>query len=379
MNFPAGIAIAGVAESRLGEVPGVSAEELMVEAALAALDDAGLSPRDVDGLFSTSSYHFLPTMNLTEQMGVTPSYSDSTSLGGSSFVAYLGHAAAAISAGLCEVALITYGSTQRSDGGKLVSRSEQSSFELPLGYRYPISGYALAAARHMHQFGTTLEQLAEVAVASRQWAQLNPKAFTYGRPLSLEQAMASPVVSSPLRAVDCCLVTDGGAAFVVTKADRAKDLRQLPIAVLGVAEAHEHRDISEMRDLTSTAARITGPRALGEAGLTPADIDLVTLYDSFTINVPLFLEDLGFCAKGEGGPFVSGGRIAPGGALPVNPMGGGLSYTHPGMFGAFLVVEAVRQLRHEAGERQVGGAQHALVHGCGAVLSSHVTAVLGRS
>jgi len=369
------VAIVGVGESRHGLVPGVTPEELMVEASIAAVTDAGLSVRDVDGLFSSSAYYFLPTLTLGESLGIAPRFSDATSLGGSSFVAYVAHAAAALSAGLCDVALIAYGSTQRSQGG-LVSRSEQGRFEVPLGYRYPASGYALAAARHMYEYGTTPEQLAEVAVSARQWARLTPRAFARD-PLTIEDVLASPVISSPLRAADCCLVTDGGAAFVMTRADVARDLARQAVAVLGVAESHEHRDISEMPDLVRTAARLTGPRAMAMAGVGHSDIDLVTLYDAFTINVLLFLEDLGFCEKGEGGSFISGGRIAPGGELPVNPNGGGLSYTHPGMLGAFLVVEAVRQLRGEAGDRQVPAARRALVHGCGGVLSSHVTAVLG--
>ncbi len=370
------VCVVGVGESRHGHVPGATAEELMVEAALAALDDAGLAPRDVDGLWSTSAAHFLPTMTLAEHLGLRPRYSDSTSLGGASFVAYLGHIQGVIAAGLCEVALVAYGSVQRTATGRLVSRSEQSPFEAPLGFRYPISGYALAAARHMHDYGTTPEQLAAVAVAARRWAQRTPGAFVR-TPLTLDDVAASPVVSTPLRVADCCLVTDGGAAFVVTSAARAADTKNRGVPVLGTAHTSEHRDISEMPDLTSTAARVTGPAALREAGLGVADIDLCLLYDSFTINVPLFLEDLGFCQKGEGGPFVADGGIAPGGILPVNPNGGGLSYTHPGMLGAFLVVEAVRQLRGEAGDRQVPGAAHALVHGCGGVLSSHATAVLG--
>lgn len=378
MSSEADVAIVGVGESRLGVVPGVTAEELMAEAAVAALQDAGLSTRDVDGLFCCSSYHALPTLTLGEALGITPRFSDGTNVGGSAFVAFVGHAMRALRAGACDVALIAYGSTQRSDGGRLRSLSEQGPFEVPLGYRYPISGYALAAARHMSEFGTSAEQLAEVAVSARRWAQLTPNAFAT-KPLTVEDVMASPVISSPLRKADCCLVTDGGAAFVMTRMDRARNLRTRPVAVVGAAEAHEHRDIFQMPDLTSTAARLTGPRALEMAGVTHDDIDVVTLYDSFTINVPLFLEDLGFCKKGEGGPFIEDARIAPGGTLPVNPNGGGLSYTHPGMLGAFLVVEMTRQLRGEAGARQVPDARVGLVHGCGGVLSSHATAVLAST
>lgn len=369
--------IVGVGESRHGEVPGVTADELMAEASLAALQDAGLTVRDVDGLFSTSAYYFMPTVTLGEQLGVRPRYTDATSVGGSSFVSYIGHAEAALRAGLCDVALIAYGSTQRSDGGRLRSMSENLPLESATGYRYPVSGYALAAARHMHQYGTTSEQLADVAVAARQWAQRTPRAFRRDE-LTRDDVLASPMISSPLRRLDCCLVTDGGAAFVMTRDDVAAGTRNRPVEVAGFAEAHEHRHISEMPDLTSTTARVTGPEALRKSGLSVADVDVVSLYDAFTINVLLFLEDLGFCSKGDGGPFVESGGIAPGGDLPVNPNGGGLSYTHPGMLGAFLVVEAVHQLRGDAGDRQITDAEVALVHGSGGVLSSQATAILTR-
>ncbi|GAB3475280.1 acetyl-CoA acetyltransferase [Nocardiopsis coralliicola] len=370
-----GVQIVGAGESRHGHVPGTTADELSVEAALAALDDAGLSPRDVDGLFSSSAYHFMPTLTLGEHLGITPRHTDASSIGGASFVSHMGHAKAALEAGLCDTALIAYGSTQRSDGGALVSASEPPPLEAPLGLRYPVSGYALAAARHAHLYGTTPEQLAQVAVSARDWARRNPDAFARD-PLTIDDVAASPMVSTPLRKADCCLVTDGGAAFVMVRADRAADLDARGITVAAVAEAHEHRHIGQMPELTETAARHSGPDAFARAGIGPADIDLAMLYDAFTINVPLFLEDLGFCKKGEGGPFVADGAIGPGGALPVNPNGGGLSYTHPGMLGAFLVTEAVRQLRGTARGAQVDRARTAVVHGNGGVLSSQVTAVL---
>jgi acetyl-CoA acetyltransferase len=377
VSGPVPCSIVGIGESRHGEVPGVTAEELMAEAVLAALSDAGLTTNDVDGLFTTSAYYWMPSMTLGEQLGIAPRYTDSTCLGGSTFVSFVGHAAAALSAGFCDVAVIAYGSTQRSDGGSLVSMSESSQFEAPLGYRYPLSAYALAAQRHMYEFGTTSRQLAEVAVSSRQWAQLTPNAFAR-EPLTIEDVESSRVISSPIRLADCCLVTDGAAAFVMTRADRASDTKRGGgVPLLGFAESHEHRHIGEMPDLVNTAARLTGAAAMAMAGVSPHDLKLAMLYDSFTINVPLLLEDLGFCAKGEGGPFVSGGRIAPGGDLAVNTNGGGLSYTHPGMLGAFLVTEAVRQLRKEAGDRQVDHGGLALVHGVGGVLSSHATVVLG--
>jgi acetyl-CoA acetyltransferase len=371
------VAVAGVAESRLGEVgPGVSPLELIAEATADALDDAGLRKGDVDGLFTASAYYGLPGVNVGEELGIRPRYSDSTNLGGASFVAHLLHAGAAILAGLCDVALITYASTQRSDGGRLKSVVEVNPHEEPYRPRYPVSMFALAAARHMYEFGTTREQLAEVAVAARAWARLTPNAFERG-PLSIEDVLASRMVSSPLTVRDCCLVTDGGGALLVTSTERARALRRPAVALLGAGEAHWHRAIAQMPDLTTTAATESGARAFEMAGLGPADVDVVELYDAFTINPILFLEDLGFCAKGEGGPFVEGGAIAPGGRLPVNTMGGGLSYTHPGMLGIFLVIEAVRQLRGEAGERQQAGAEVALVHGNGGALSAQATAVLG--
>jgi acetyl-CoA acetyltransferase len=244
--------------------------------------------------------------------------------------------------------------------------------------RYPVTMYALAAARHMYEFGTTREQLAEVAVAARSWAQLTPGAFRTD-PLTVEDVLASRMISDPLTIADCCLVTDGGGAVILTATERARSLRREPVPVLGVGEAHWHRSISQMPSLTTTAAVDSGARAFTMAGLRPADVDVVELYDAFTINVPLFLEDLGFCEKGEGGPFVADGRISPGGSLPVNTNGGGLSYTHPGMYGIFLLIEATRQLRGAAGRRQVQGSNVALVHGNGAVLSAQVTALLGTT
>jgi acetyl-CoA acetyltransferase len=370
-------AIVGVAESDLGEVgPDLTPLDLIWQATVAALEDAGLEKKDVDGLFSASAFYHMPTLSVGEYLGIRPRYSDATNMGGSSFVSHLFHATAAIDAGLCEVALITYGSTQRSQGGRLVSGSETLPYEVPYRPRYPVSAYALAASRHMHEYGTTREQLAEVAVAAREWAKMNPKAFVRDD-LTVEDVLDSRMVSSPLAVRDCCLVTDGGGAVVMTGAERARELRKPPVYVLGVGEAHWHRYISQMPDLTVSAAAESGPRAYSMAGISPEDVQVTMLYDAFTINVVMFLEDLGFCEKGEGGPFVSGGRIAPGGGLAVNTSGGGLSYCHPGMYGIFLLVEAARQIRGEAGERQQPDVNVALAHGNGGVLSSQVTAILG--
>jgi acetyl-CoA acetyltransferase len=371
------VAVAGIAESRLGEVgPGVTPLELIAEATAAALDDAGLRKDEIDGLFTASAYYGLPAVNVGEELGVRPRYSDSTNLGGASFVSHLLHAAAAITAGLCDVALVVYASTQRSDGGRLRSVVETNPHEAPFRPRYPVTMFALAAARHMYEYGTTRRQLAEVAVAARAWARLTPDAFERGA-LTVEDVLSSRMVSSPLTVRDCCLVTDGGGALLVTSTERARSLRRPPAILLGAGEAHHHRAIAQMPDLTTTAAVQSGARAYAMAGIGPSDVDVVALYDAFTINPILFLEDLGFCAKGEGGPFVGGGAIAPGGRLAVNTNGGGLSYTHPGMLGIFLIVEAVRQLRGEAGERQQPGVDVALVHGNGGALSAQATAVLG--
>jgi len=371
------VSIVGVAESDLGRVAeGTTSLDLAAQAAGRAAADAGIGLHEIDAVFCATSHYAMSGLELAEYLGIRPTYSDSSNIGGASFVSHVLHAAAAITAGLCTTALIAYGSTQLSDGGKLVTASLPNLYETPYGPRYPVTMYALAAARHMYEFGTTREQLAEVAVAARQWATITPNAFR-SEPLTIEDVLSARMVSDPLTVADCCLVTDGGGAVILTSTARARDLRRPAVPVLGVGEAHWHRSISEMPSLTRTAAADSGARAFAMAGVSPSDIDVVELYDAFTINVPLFLEDLGFCEKGEGGPFVSGGRIAPGGELPVNTNGGGLSYTHPGMYGIFLLVEATRQLRGEAGERQIPGADVALVHGNGAVLSGQATAVLG--
>ena len=371
-------AIVGASLGGVPMAPGRSALEILGEAVHGALADAGLKLSDVDGLFTGSSYHFLAGLSVAEYLGIHPKFCEATMVGGSSYVGHLLTAAMALHTGQCEVALICYGSNQGSGFGKLKSMAETPLYEAPYEPRYPISSYALAAARHMHQYGSTREDLAHIAVAARQWAQLN--ALAYARePLSIEQVLASRLVSDPLSVLDCCLVTDGGGALVLVRSERAKDFPKPPVYVLGAAAATWHRQIGSMPDLTVTAAAESGPRAFAMAGLAPKDVDVLELYDAFTINTLLFLEDLGFCAKGEGGAFVRNGRIAPGGVLPVNTNGGGLSCCHPGMYGMFLLIEAVQQLRAEAGDRQVPGAEIALCHGNGGVLSSQVTALLGTA
>ncbi|HYM72469.1 MAG TPA: thiolase [Stellaceae bacterium] len=372
-----GAAIVGAAESDLGQVgPGFNVIDLMAQGITRALDDCGLGLKDVDGLLCATTQSRTSGLNLSEYLGISPNFIDSTIIGGSSFMFHVGHALAAIQLGLCQVAVIAYGSTQRSIGRQNASVREVNPYETPYRPFLPSTAYALAASRHMHQFGTTREQMAEVAVAARQWALKNPVAWEK-KPLTVEEVLSARMVSYPFTVRDICLVTDGGGAIVLTSPERAKSLKKPPVYVLGQGEAITHANISSMPDLTVTGAAESGRRAYAMAGLAAKDIDVVELYDAFTLNTILFLEDLGFCKKGEGGAFVSGGRIAPGGSLPVNTNGGGLSYCHPGMYGLFLLIEAVRQLRGECGERQIKGAETAIAHGNGGVLSSQSTVILG--
>jgi acetyl-CoA acetyltransferase len=372
-----GAAIVGAAESDLGEVgPGFNVIDLMAQGIARALDDCGLGLQDVDGLISATTQSRTSALNLSEYLGISPAFIDSTIIGGSSFMFHIQHAMAALQLGLCNVAVIAYGSTQRSVGRQNASVREINPYETPYRPFLPSTAYALAASRHMHEFGTTREQMAEVAVAARQWALMNPVAWEK-KPLTVAEVLAARMVSYPFTVRDICLVTDGGGAIVLISPERAKSLKKKPVYVLGQGQAITHANISSMPDLTVTGALESGRQAYAMAGLAPKDIDVLELYDAFTINTILFLEDLGFCKKGEGGAFVTGGRIAPGGSLPVNTNGGGLSYCHPGMYGLFLLIEAVRQLRGECGERQIKGAETAIAHGNGGVLSSQSTVILG--
>ncbi|HEY0337553.1 MAG TPA: thiolase [Burkholderiales bacterium] len=371
------VAVVGAAESDLGLVaPNTSPVDLMAQATLRALEDAGLKLSDVDGLFVAATQVRMGPMALSEYLRIKPRYFDGTIIGGSSFMTHVGHAQAAIEHGLCEVAVIAYGSTQRSVSRAAASPREYNYYESPYRPILPISAYAMAAARHMHQYGTTREQLAEVAVAARKWALMNPKAWEK-EPLTIEQVINARMVSYPFTVRDCCLVVDGGGAIVLTSAARAKSLKKKPAYVLGVGDALSHATISSMPDLTVTAAVESGRKAYAMAGIKASDVDMLSLYDAFTITPILFLEDLGFCPKGEGGRFVSGGAIAPGGKLPVNTSGGGLSYCHPGMYGLLVMIEAVRQVRGECGQRQVPNCEIGLAHGNGGVLSSQCTVIFG--
>lgn len=377
MNTPI-VSIVGASSSVDQDDAGLTPAAHAAQASVLALAQAGLTPRDVDGVLSASAYHYLPTLTLAEHLGISPTFSDSTNVGGCSFIAHLQHAGAAIDAGLCDVALIAYASTQGTDVGRsLRSMSEPLVYEAPHGPLWPITGFALRAQRHFHEFGTTSEQLAEVAVAAREWACRNPDVGV-DEPLTIADVVSSRMVSTPLHRLDCCLVTNGAGAIVVTSADRARDLVDAPIDVCGVAAAHDARSVTGIPDLVRTAASTTGPAALRQAGVTLADIDVFSLYDAFTIAVILAIEDLGLCPKGEGGRFVEDGILRPGGVLAVNTSGGGLSARHPGMLGIHLLLEAVEQLRGSASGRQVADARLALVHGLGGVQTSAATAILAR-
>ena len=381
------VAVVGVADAvdPSGELEG-STRALEVQVIREALDDAGLTIADVDGVASCLGPGWAPSLELAEYLGISPRWTDSTQTGGSSFEIHVQHAVAAIAAGMAEVVVVVYAATPKSSfkkggpgfGSRQVgiSASPSTEFEIPFGLRMPMGGYALAASRHQHVYGTTAEQLAQIAVDSRTWSSLNPRARLRD-PITIDDVLSSPMQASPLHKLDCCLVTVGAGAVVLTSAARARDLPKRPAFVLGTGTCTTHAMISEMPDLTTTGAVVSGAEAYRAAGIGPGDVDVLQLYDSFTITVLLLLEDLGFCPKGEGGPFVADGVLARVGSLPANTTGGGLAYTHPGMFGIFLLVEAVRQLRGECGARQVEGAEVALAHGSGGVLSAMSTTILG--
>jgi acetyl-CoA acetyltransferase len=377
----AAAAIVGVADavSPTGELDlhGRVLEAAVVREALA---DAGLTIGDVDGICYGGS-----PPGIAEYLGIHPRFIDGTMTGGSSYELHVEHAAAAIASGLADVVVGLYAATPRADrarrgaGGRLgppPGPNPMLEWEMPYGLRMPIGAYALAASRHMSVYGTTSEQLAQIAVDTRRWASMNPRA-RYQQPITIDDVLASPMQASPLHRLDCCLVTDGAGAFVMTSAARARSLAKPPVYVLGAASCSDHSMITAMPDLTVTAGAISGPAAFKQAGITTADVDVLMSYDSFTITALLHLEDLGFCAKGEGGAFVEDGKLGPGGALPMNTNGGGLSYTHPGQYGIFLLVEAMRQLRGECGQRQLRDPQLAVAHGSGGVLSTMGTVVLG--
>ncbi len=379
------VAIAGAADTAVGKLPGRTPMELCVEAALAAIDDAGLDRTDVDGLLTCNAmaqplmYH---AEAMAEYMQIFPRYCLSVGAGGGTTFSILHHAASAIVTGMADVIVVAMADSLRSGLTRDQAMQVQAStghpqFEQPYGATVP-AYYALIAQAHMAQYGTTEEHLAGIAVACRQHASLNPSAQMRD-PITVDDVLSSRMIADPLHLLDCSLVSDGGSAIVLCSAERAADLAHDPVYIMGAGEGHSHEHISAARSLTTSAAKEAGQRAFDMAGLTPADMDFAQLYDCFTPTVLVELEDLGFCAKGEGGAFVDSGALLPGGELPVNTHGGLLSHCHPGNPGSmFALTESVWQLRHSAGARQVPNARHALVHAQGGIMSSHTALVLSR-
>jgi acetyl-CoA acetyltransferase len=375
------VAIVGAALSDCGRVDDLTEYELHYQGTSRALRDAGLTKDDIDCFMSTGT-GTLPPVDVAEYLGLRPKWVDSTMVGGSSWEFLVEHAMAAISLGLIDVAVLSYASTTRADLKKRLrpanlgfSTRGPAQFDSPWGFTL-ISKYAMAARRHMIEFGTTIEQLAEIAVSARYNASLNPDAF-YREPITIDDVQSGPVLADPFTKLHCCIRSDGGGAVVLVGADRARDCAKEPVWVLGTGEATSHVTMSEWSDFTESPCVRSGQQAFERAGVTPADIDVCELYDSFTSTMLLTLEGLGFCKKGEGGSFVADGKLRVGGALPANTDGGGLSACHPGMRGMFLLVEAVRQLRGECGERQVPQARLACVNGTGGWFSSASTTILG--
>jgi acetyl-CoA acetyltransferase len=375
------VAIVGAALSDVGRLDQTSPFELHYQAASRALADAGLAKSDVDG-FASCGTGLLAPIEVAEYLGLRPTWVDSTGVGGSAWEFMIEHATAAISEGHAEVVVLAYGSTARADLKRRERRANLSfgsrgpvQFDSPYGHAL-IAKYAMAARRHMHDFGTTIDQLAEIAVSTRYNASLNPDAY-YRDLITIRDVNSSPMIADPLTQLHCCLRSDGGGGVVLTTDERARDLNVRPVWVLGTGEAVSHTTMSEWEDFTDSPVRRSAEGAFGRAGLTPDDIDICQIYDAFTPMVLLSLEGLGFCKRGEGGPFVEDGKLRIDGALPTNTDGGGLSACHPGMRGMHLLVEAVRQLRGECGPRQVPDARIACVSGTGGWFSSAGTVLLG--
>ncbi|MFF4131795.1 acetyl-CoA acetyltransferase [Streptomyces mirabilis] len=381
------VAVAGVSLSDCGRVADATPYALHAQAARRALADAGMDRSLVDG-FASAGLGALPPVEVAEYLGLRPTWVDSTAVGGSTWEAMAAHATDAIAAGHAEAVLLVYGSTARADikagrrtGNLSFGARGPLQFEVPYGHTL-IAKYAMAARRHMHAYGTTLEQLASVAVQARANAALNPEAM-FRTPITTDDVLSGPMIADPFTKLHCCLRSDGGAAVLLAAEEYVRDCRAAPVWVLGTGEHVSHTTMSEWPDFTVSPAAVSGRLAFERAGVRPDEIDVAELYDAFTYMTLVTLEDLGFCAKGEGGQFVEKGRLTVGGELPVNTDGGGLSAQHPGMRGLFLLVEAVRQLRGEAGERQVrktGGRlpELAVASGTGGWFCSSGTVVLGR-
>jgi acetyl-CoA acetyltransferase len=374
-----GVIIAGSAETdEIGKLPGKSTLQLHLEAAVNAVADAGLTMRDIDGIATVSAPG---PVQVAHALGITPTYIDGTGVGGTSFLLHVRHAAAAIRAGYARTVLITHGESGRSrvgaSGFPRGGSSIMGQFEAPYGTAGPTTAFTIPVLRYMKEYGLTHEQLAYVAVAQRKWASRNPRAM-FRDLITVEDVLASRLVAWPFHLLECCLVTDGGGALVVTSADRAGEFPKPAVHVLGTGEASETPIISQMADFTeSQAFRLAGQAAFAEAGITTADVKHLMIYDAFA-HVPIYgLEALGFTAKGDAGPFIADGNTEPGGRLPLNTNGGGLSYTHTGMYGMFAIQEGVRQIRGEA-PAQVPGADISVVLGNGGMFATAGVLVLGR-
>ncbi|MFF0740881.1 acetyl-CoA acetyltransferase [Streptomyces sp. NPDC004111] len=381
------VAVAGVALADCGRVDEATPYALHAQAARRALADSGLDRSAIDG-FASAGLGTLAPVEVAEYLGLRPRWVDSTSVGGATWEVMAAHAADAIAAGHANAVLLVYGSTARADikAGRRTSNLSFGSrgplqFEVPYGHTL-VAKYAMAARRHMHEYGTTLEQLASVAVQARANAATNPDAM-FRDPITVDDVLDGPMIADPFTKLHCCIRSDGGCAVLLVAEEYVPDTAKAPVWVLGSGAAVSHTTMSEWDDFTVSPAARSGRLAFAEAGLTPADVDVAEIYDAFTYMTLVTLEDLGFCAKGEGGAFVEKGRLLRDGELPVNTDGGGLSACHPGMRGLFLLVEAVRQLRGEAGEGQVrkaGGRlpEVAVASGTGGWFCSAGTVLLGR-
>ncbi|TAL03607.1 MAG: thiolase [Porticoccaceae bacterium] len=375
---PGAVAIVGAAETtKLGLVPDMSQIQLHADAALNALADCGLTPKDIDGVACAAEW---PT-ELAHYLGITPTWVDGTMVGGCSFMLHVRHAAAAIAEGLCTTVLITHGESGRSWVGSQAVGINQASlagqFELPFGVLGAPTMFTIPVLRYMKDHGLTHEQLANVAVVQREWASMNPRA-THRDPITVQDVLDSKLIAYPFHVLECCLVTDGGGALVLTSAERAKDFPTRPVYILGTGESVETPLISQMQDFTSSRAfRVSGAKAFAEAGIRHTDVDHLMIYDAFA-HLPIYgLEDLGFVGKGEAGAFIWERHTAPGGRLPMNTNGGGLSYMHSGMYGMYALQESVRQLRGVA-PAQVTGAKTSVCHGVGGMFGASGTIIMGN-
>ena len=376
---PGSVAIVGAAETtEMGLIPELSQIGLHADAALNALADAGLKPSDIDGVATAGE----SPVAVAHYLGITPTWLDGTSVGGCSFMLHVRHAAAAINEGLCSTVLITHGESGRSRVGAgrwgATPASLQGQFETPYGPSGPPSTFTVGVLRYMKDYGMTEEQLAMVAVVQREWASKNPRA-SFRDPITVEDVLNSRLIAYPFHLMECCLVTDGGGALVLTSADRAKDFPQKPVYILGTGESSETPMISQMEDMTTSKAfRVSGKKAFEEAGITHADVDHLMVYDAFA-HLPIYgLEDLGFVGRGEAPQFIWEGNTRPGGKLPLNTNGGGLSYMHSGMYGMYALQESVRQMRGIA-PAQVEGAKVSVCHGVGGMFGAAGTIIMGNA